>query len=233
MNIVISAEIIGLIILSSLTIVAYMIAMNANGITRISLSFLMATILLGGTVFTVVQYVNNPVSSDGAEVSRAEEAAMERELLAQKLQEERREIEKEEEEEQNKKMEERRREARRLISFISDCESLARELNTIQVVDRSRSYSGLVQRAQNYTRRVNSLQERFRDIQENMTYFVSMGTDVRKALDEMERSASFFRSYYTADNSYEEAQREQMLRNYSNRARIQMGQLKQVLQESL
>ncbi len=58
-----SVEVLLLALACGMTILAYMIAINAHGPTRLSLSYLMATIMLAGTVWGIVQYVNTDLDS--------------------------------------------------------------------------------------------------------------------------------------------------------------------------
>ena len=41
-----------------LTLLAYMVAINSHGPTRLSVSYLIATLMLAGTVWAIVQHVN-------------------------------------------------------------------------------------------------------------------------------------------------------------------------------
>ena len=53
-----SIEILLLGIACSMTLLAYMIAINAHGTTRLSLSYFLATLMLAGNVWGVIHYVN-------------------------------------------------------------------------------------------------------------------------------------------------------------------------------
>ena len=53
-----SVEILLLGILVGMTLLGYMIAINSHGPTRLSVSYLIATLILAGTVWAIVQQVN-------------------------------------------------------------------------------------------------------------------------------------------------------------------------------
>ncbi|ERP38706.1 hypothetical protein [Chitinivibrio alkaliphilus] len=233
MNFVLTAEVIGLILLSSLTILAYMIALNAQGITRISLSFLMATILLGTNVFTVVQYVNNPVAvrSEGRDDS-AEQAALEREVLAEKLAEQKAAIEQEAREDRERKMEARQDEAQKILSFITDLEQTARDLQNMRLVEHGMEYGQLTGRASRYAGRVRRHTDAFSRLQQDLSFFVSLGPDVADALKALERSTEAFQRYYTAETSAQEAQRENVMRRSAQESLSKLSQVRTLLTTS-
>jgi cell division protein YceG involved in septum cleavage len=54
-----SVEILLLVVLAGITLLSYMVAINSHGPTRLSISYLIATVILAGTVWVTVQYVNN------------------------------------------------------------------------------------------------------------------------------------------------------------------------------
>jgi hypothetical protein len=57
-----SVEILLLVILAAMTLLAYMVAINSHGTTRLAFSYLIATVILAGTVWATVQYVNSDIN---------------------------------------------------------------------------------------------------------------------------------------------------------------------------
>ena len=63
----ITVDVLLLAALGGITLLAYMIAINAHGPIRLSLSYLLATCHLAGTVYVTVQYVNSTADRRTAE----------------------------------------------------------------------------------------------------------------------------------------------------------------------
>ncbi len=69
-----SVEILLLAVMGGITLLAYMVAINSHGPTRLSISYLIATVILAGTVWVTVQYVNNDQNiRNSEEVKRLEQ----------------------------------------------------------------------------------------------------------------------------------------------------------------
>ncbi|MGM0443503.1 MAG: hypothetical protein ACQEQV_04885 [Fibrobacterota bacterium] len=232
----INAEIIGLITLSSVTIVGYMIALNARGMARIALSFLMATLLLGGTVFAVVQYINSS-NTEKADAHQAqtlqEKAELERKLLAQKLENQQLALEKEEKEKRLKMIEKRKKEADRLLSLISEVEQLARSLSDVRLSDRRYGYSQLVAQAEKFQNSVSRVETRFDEMKGDLSFFANIGPDIAAAIEDLNTAARFYRLYYSAESTYQERTRKREMEKHRRSARERLTHLESVITGSI
>ena len=57
-----SVEILLLVVLAAVTLLAYMVAINSHGPARLAFSYLIATVILAGSVWATVQYVNTDIN---------------------------------------------------------------------------------------------------------------------------------------------------------------------------
>jgi len=190
-----------------LTLVGYMIAMNAHGPTRLSVSYLIATLMLAGTVWAIVQYVNT-----GLDKLKLEEFK-------------RLELEKQKAEERVRTQEQELMENKtkmgfvtRLNDIINEGTGLATTMMNIELRDFSVELDVLLNRASETKRKCDALQEKFEKVQQEQNYFDAVKFDIREALGHLTGAGAYYSSYFKSEDTAQEEMRERMMRQKARRA---------------
>jgi len=202
-----STEVLMLALACGMTMLAYMIAINAHGSTRLSLSYLMATIMLAATVWGIVQYVNNGQNAQKMEQIRQIES--EKRLAEARAQTQ---------EEALKANKERMSAAARLSTFISTGTGLASAMINIDLQDRGADLEVLMGRAAETKRKADDLKSSF---EKSGTYDNSFNETIsllKEAIQSLSEAAYYYRSFYYSEDSEQEDLRERVLRQKARAA---------------
>jgi hypothetical protein len=198
-----SVDIMLLTVMCALTLMAYMIAINAHGAVRLSLSYLLATILLAGTVWTIVQHVNLGMDKEfrtlQVEKTRAEERALSQE-------------------EALKTNKERMSFAARLNTVITSGTALATSLINIDLQDRSAELETLIGRATETKKKVDAFKQDFEKLTSPDAFFNEPLTLIKDGVLLMIEAAQYYQQYYYSEDSDQEALRERILRQKARNA---------------
>ncbi|MCL2688506.1 MAG: hypothetical protein FWE57_01490 [Chitinispirillia bacterium] len=198
-----SVEVLLMAVLIALTIVAYMIAINARGMWRLMLSFLFASCMLGGTVWVIVEHYS--------ETSRVA------------MQKERRKFENEiraaEERLQSKgEALERTNSASAVLPIISQANGYASLLIRERLHDPDLSHDQLVARATQTQQQIERLQNEIRISAQIVNQFPEAAKLIESAMTHLLEACRFYRQYYFAENSAEERRIESLLRQNARSA---------------
>jgi len=194
-------EVMMLAIACGMTILGYMIAINAHGSTRLSLSYLMATIMLAGTVWGIVQYVNSDLDAQKMEQIRRIEA--EKKLAESRMQSQ---------EEALKANKERMGVATKLGAIISTGTGLASTMINIDLQDRDAQLEVLMGRAGETKRKADELKGTFEKTETfDSSFNVTVGL-LKEAIQSLTEAAYYYRSFYYSEDSEQEDLRERVLR---------------------
>jgi hypothetical protein len=202
-----SVELLLLTILGGITLLAYMIAINSHGPTRLSISYLLATVLLAATVWAVVQHVNS--GQDQMYQAKLRQEAQIRE-----------EAEKQKGEAEKALVESRGHAtfAAKLNTYINQGTGLATTLINIDVRDMSMELDALVARANDARSKCVALQTEFGKVTTDDDFFgPSMGL-VKDAITTLAESAQYYTLYYRSDDSAQEELRERVMRQKAREA---------------
>ncbi len=210
MNIEMNSEILSLIVLTALTLIGYMIAVNSQGVKRMSISYLLATILLAVNVLAVVQYVNN----EGAENREAQykaRLAQEKAEMNEKLTQSG--IDKEALREQELKSDE----VLKVETITSKALTVAENLSSLNLLDYTLTYEQKLARASKLKREAQQAKAQYSSLKPSLIYVKdnSIGT----AMDKLVKSALYCKLYYTAEDSDQEAVRERVMRSNAKNAK--------------
>ncbi len=222
-GLIVNAEVLGLIAVTGITIIGFMIALNAQGITRISISFLMATFLLAVNVFAVVQYINNP---DPTQVTVAaplddskEQASRERMALAKQLSEEKAFVEAQNEQVRLKRTAAKEGEVVKMSAFLDKCSKLAEQLGRAKMQNYALEYSQLVAKAQRASASTSALEKEFETLSAELAHLQGVSGDVAEGLAKLKSAAKFYKLYYRANDSHQESSRERRMRSDAKEAK--------------
>ena len=189
-------EILLLLCLGGLTLIAYMIAINAHGPIRLSFSYLIATLMLAATVFAVVQHVNTRISSlQQAQVAK---------LTAEKEQAQQEVVAKTETLQVNQQKLEA---ASRISAYIAEGLSLAGTISGVDLRDMNLDFDALLARANDASVKTARYKQRMAEIDTLLPAFPECAAQVKQAADQLAAAGSYFRLYYHAEDSDQEAER--------------------------
>ncbi|MBN1757860.1 MAG: hypothetical protein JW863_06055 [Chitinispirillaceae bacterium] len=196
-----SVEVLLLALACGMTILAYMIAINAHGPTRLSLSYLMATIMLAGTVWGIVQYVNTDLDTRKKEEIRRLES--ERKLAEARVQSQ---------EEALRANKERMGQAARLNTIITTGTGLASAMINIDLQDRGADLESLMGKASAVKKKTDDLKNDFEKLSLTDPFFNEPVALLKTALQSLAEAAYYYRSFYYSEDSEQEDLRERVLR---------------------
>jgi DNA repair ATPase RecN len=200
-----SIETLILLLFAFLTVIAYMIAMNARGIWRLTLSFLLATCMLGGTVWVIIlQYSTIAKVTEQADRSRREAENEER------LQNREQELLQKEQLMTN---------AARAQHLIAQAKVFADMLQRerLQETDEQ-SHGQLVSRATNTGEQVNALQNEINSYRQVLTKFPDAAKLLEDAMNELKEACRLYRAYYFAVSAENEQASERQMRQKAKSA---------------
>lgn len=202
-----SVEVLLLIVLAGLTLLAYMIAINAHGPTRLGISYLLATLMLAGTVWVVVNYVYTGKNQQYNK--QLEQLGKEKQMLNEKLQEK-----------QSGDETERRKTqlAAELTAVITEGGTQAAAILRTDLQDRSVDFDGLVGRAVVAIRNADELKKKFEDIRMPDRTFPTASGSVEEGLKQLKDAAHYYRSFYSSEDSDQEELRARIMRQKARSA---------------
>jgi molybdenum cofactor biosynthesis enzyme MoaA len=196
-----STDVMLLVIMCGMTLIAYMIAINAHGPVRLSLSYLLATFLLAANVWAIVQHVNI-----GLDTIKAEEL---RRLEAEKRQIEERVLSQEEALRANK---DRMGFAAKLNAVITSGTGHGNVMRNADLQDRNANLETLLARAIDVKKKVAALKNEFEQLSTTDNFFAEPFTLIKDGIQLLTEAAQYYHQYYYADDSDQEALRERIMR---------------------
>jgi hypothetical protein len=202
-----SIELMLLVIIGGLTLLGYMVAINAHGTARLSLSYLIATIMLGVTVWVVVEYVNSGVAEQRK--SEIQRLAKEKEMAEQRLREE---------QEAGKGDKERQAMADKLRAVIAKASPIASRMTAMDLQDRSVDFDGLVGRAVALGREVDDVRKEFEGLTGPQSVFPEATVTLKEAMQVLKEAAQYCRLFYQSDDSDQEELRARIMRQKARSA---------------
>jgi hypothetical protein len=201
-----SVEVYLLCLFVGITLIGYMIAINAHGPTRLSVSYLIATVMLAGTVWAIVQHVNS-----GLDKMKMEEFK-------------RLELEKQKAEERVRTQEQALLEnkarmgyAAKLNDVINEGTGLSTAMINVDMRDFSFELDVLMSRATATQRKCSELKGKFAKIEHEEQYFAPAKNDMREALEQLEGAAGYT-LYFRSEDGAQEEMRERMMRQKARRS---------------
>ncbi|MBD3318203.1 MAG: hypothetical protein GF344_20660 [Chitinivibrionales bacterium] len=198
-----STAVLLLTVLAAITILGYMIAINSHGPTRLSISYLLATVLLAGTVWATVQHVNSGLDKKNAEELR-------------RLEQEKRQAEARARSQEQSLIESKKRLAfaGKLNSVIAEGSGLATMMMNTDLRDYSVEFNVLIARATKAKRASERVAKEFERILSEKTndYYDESAALVKEGIENLTEAAKFYYLYFRSDDAAQEKLRERMMR---------------------
>jgi hypothetical protein len=209
-----SVDIMLLTLLCGMTLIAYMIAINAHGPVRLSLSYLLATILLATNVWAIVQHVNIGIDSIKTEELKK--------LEAEKKQVEERVVSQQEalkaNEEALKANKERMAFSSRLNVIITTGTTYATSLTNLDLQDRTAELETLLGRANATKKKIEEAKTEFEKLSTNDVFFTEPITLIKDGIQLLIEAAQYYQQYYYSEDSDQETLRERVMRQKARNA---------------
>jgi hypothetical protein len=202
-----SVEILLLVVLAELTLVAYIIAINSHGPTRLAFSYLLATIILAGSVWATVQYVNT-----GLNLKKMEEFKR-LEMEKQKAEDQMHSGEKVQE-----TLKERMAAAAKLSGVVTAGTTLSTLMMNTDLRDMATDLDGLVGKSIETKRRADELAGEFDKLKFTDKVFSESTDIIKEGLKVLAEAAQYFVLYYKAEDSAQEELRERIMRQKARQA---------------
>ncbi len=196
-----STDVLILIVLGALTLVAYIIALNSHGPTRLAISYLLATIILIASVWSTVQYVNSGNHKEFKELMEAKKKA--EELMKSQQDATKRAIQ-----ESN----ERLSIASKLNGVINKGINFATTIMNSNMRDNDKDLDDLIAKAKEIKRKVEELVAEFDKLRITDTLFAQSTSLVKESLKQLTEAAQYNVLYYYAEDDAQEELRERILR---------------------
>lgn len=202
-----SVEVLLLALACGMTVLGYMIAINAHGATRLSLSYLMATVMLAGTVWGIVQYVNTDLDARKMEEFRRLEN--EKNIAETRIQQQ---------EEALRANRERMGFASKLNAIITTGTGLASTMINVDLQDNGLDLDALIGRAADVKRKTDELKSSFEKTGSADTFFSEPMNLMKGAIQSLSEAAYYYRSFYYSEDPEQESLRERVLRQKARTA---------------
>ncbi len=202
-----SVEVLLLIVIAGLTLLAYLIAINAHGPARLGLSYVVATLMLAGTVWVVVVHVNAGV---GLQHNR------EMKLAEQKLREQ--EAKLREQTEQGQEQKTKAALAEKLRAVVTRGTALSTRMTAVDLRDRSVDFDALVARASAAAGEADEIKQEFEAIPLSQQYFTTVFETLKEAVQLLKDASYYYRSFYSSEDSDQEDLRSRIMRQKARSA---------------
>ena len=196
-----SSDVMLLTIMCGMTLIAYMIAINAHGPVRLSLSYLLATFLLVANVWAIVQHVNI-----GRDTINTEELHR---LEAEKKQIEERVISQDEALKTNK---DRMAFSAKLNEVITSGTAFGTAMRNTDLQDKDAELETLVGRAIETKKKIELMKAEFDQLTTADNFFAEPLTLIKDGLQMLTEAAQYYQQYYYSDDADQEALRERVMR---------------------
>jgi hypothetical protein len=202
-----NTEVLLLALACGMTLLAYMVAINAHGPTRLSLSYLIATIMLAGTVWCIVQYVNTDL--DSKKIEELQRLEKEKRIAEEKAMSN---------EEQLRTNKDRMAKMAHFNKIITTGSGYTTTLLNVVLQDESVELDVLVGRTTEMKKKIEALTAEFDSVPVQDAFFSETVTMLKDAMKLLTEAATYYRLYYQSNDSTQEINREQMLRQKARAA---------------
>jgi hypothetical protein len=206
-----TTDVLLLIVLGALTLVAYIVALNSHGPTRLAISYLLATSILIVTVWVTVQHVNS-----GDNRRKMEEfKKLESEKLKVEEQMQSQQVAMQQAMRENK---ERLAVAGKFNGIITKATGLCATMVNFNLRDQSQELNVLVGQAFDTKKKAEELSAEFEKTKVTDTLFFQTQALIREAIKQVYEAAQYFNLYYRAEDDAQEELRERVMRQKATEA---------------
>jgi hypothetical protein len=197
-----TVELLLISIAGGITLLAYLIAINAQGPFRLSVSYLMATLMLAGTVWIVIQYVN-----EGVEVKKNNELAkieMLRKIDEQSIKQQADSI----------LLQGKLHAgiASKMILIISNASNYANLILNADLQSKTMDFETLMDKASETKKKVDDISAQYAHMDSIQMLFPDSYLLIKDGIGCLSEAAANYKNYYFSEDSSQESQREKVLR---------------------
>jgi hypothetical protein len=200
-----NVEILLLMLLTAVTLLGYMVAINTHGAARLTVSYFLATIILAGTVWATVQYVNTDINAKKNE-----------ELKSLELEKQKAEDQMKSREQQYsaamRQSKEHMAAATRLNAMLQSANALATFMINTDLRDMSTDLDGLMARSVDTKKKCDQLSADFDKTKMTDTLFMESASIVKDGLKQLTEASQYYYLYFKAEDSAQEELRERIMR---------------------
>jgi hypothetical protein len=200
-----SVEILLLVVLAAVTLLAYMVAINSHGPTRLAFSYLIATLILAGSVWAVVQYVNSDINAKKMEEFKKLESEKQKAEDQVKSQEQ-------QYSQAMRQSKEHMAVAARLHDVLTTATGLAAMMVNTDLHDMSTDLDAMVGRSVDTKRRCDELLADFDKSKITDTLFTESISLIKDGLKTLAEASQYYYLYFKAEDSAQEELRERIMR---------------------
>ncbi len=195
-------EILILGLMVGITILAYEIALNSEGAAKLSVSYLMATLILAGTTWAIVEHFNT------------EKTEKQKEMINQLKQERNKAENTIRSKKKNLQDKEKKLNAKSdLLDIARSGESLANKLINVKLRDFSADLDVLMGRASAKKKECKELRAKLNKMEkEGEQFFPEVVKLLRSGIEELSSSANYYYLYYKSEDTAQEELRARLLR---------------------
>jgi hypothetical protein len=215
-------EIYLVILMFSITLAAFISAINARGTAKIVLSYIFASLVLLASVYVLLKFMTDKeLAAKEAEKLKYEEQlrlAEEEARLAN---------------EQNASVEDEKKYKAKLMGIINSGSEIARAILSVNVEDEDVDYDVLVGRSAALKGRAYGLKKDFEAIKapEGVKGFDDARRDIEKAIKNLTVGGNYFNLYFKAEDEDEEDERYDIYRANANAARSNFSRASNKLED--
>jgi hypothetical protein len=199
-----SVEILLLVILAAMTLLAYMVAINSHGTTRLAFSYLIATVILAGTVWATVQYVNTDINGKRMEEFKRLESEKQKAEDQMKTQEQQYST-------AMRLSKEHMAVAARLHDVLTNATGLATMMINADLHDMSSDLDVMLSRSVDTKRRCDQALEDFNKTKIADTLFSEGISLIKEGLKTLAEASQYYYLYFKAEDSAQEELRERIM----------------------
>jgi hypothetical protein len=199
-------------------LLAYLIAINSHGPTRLGLSYFIATLILAGTVWAIVQYVNTQTAAEEYKKLELEKRNAEDHIRSQEDSLRMGAERVKSQEEILRQSKERVAIAGRINSASARSAALASTMLAIELQDRSADLDVLIGRANDMVKKVGDIKKDFDSQKPSDSTFSEAVTLCKDGLQMLVEAAYYYKSFYYSEDSDQEVLRQNIMRQKARTA---------------
>ncbi len=194
-------------IMVGITLLGYMIAINSQGATKLSISYLIATVILAMTVWAIVQLSNS--WRENIQQQKYQQLEQEKRLAEERVRSQEQKML------NSKKMIDA---ANRINEVISQGTGYASNMMNVDLRDFSVELDVLVGRANGMKNEIKNLVKKYDGLNTESSLFPATTPTLNEALKNLENAAKYYWLYFRAEDSVQEELRERMMRQKAREA---------------
>ncbi len=198
-----TVELLLIVIIGGITLLGFLIAINAHGPFRLSVSYFLATLMLAGTVWIIVQYVNKDI-----ELKKTEELSkLEQNRIAELENYKQRA---EEIAQQNKTYVEI---TKQFVAIVSNASNYALMMQNVNLQNKNLDFETLVRKASDSKNKVDELSTQFSRMDSIKIIYPDSYELIKDGIKSLTEAAISYKNYYYSEDSAQEGKREKIMRS--------------------